>query len=83
MSATSSGATPTLAEYQQLHHKMSKKVAQLTKVIYLLNTRNDENEWEMQRVEEAYEKELDACVKECQQKVERFKKVRQELQRDV
>jgi hypothetical protein len=26
----------------ELHHKMCKKVAQLTKVIFYLNTKNDE-----------------------------------------
>jgi hypothetical protein len=29
----------------ELHHKMSKKVAQLTKVIFHLNTKNDEYEY--------------------------------------
>jgi hypothetical protein len=34
-------------EYPDLHHKMSKKIAQLTKVIYHLNTRNDDHEAEV------------------------------------
>ena len=34
-------------EYPDLHHKMSKKIAQLTKVIYHLNTRNDDHEAEL------------------------------------
>lgn len=36
-----------MAEYPDLHHKMSKKIAQLTKVIYHLNTRNDDHEAEI------------------------------------
>ncbi len=36
-----------MAEYPDLHHKMSKKIAQLTKVIYHLNTRNDDHEVEI------------------------------------
>lgn len=36
-----------MAEYPDLHHKMSKKIAQLTKVIYHLNTRNDDHETEI------------------------------------
>ena len=29
---------------EELHHKMCKKVAQLTRVIFFLNTKNDEYE---------------------------------------
>jgi chromosome segregation ATPase len=34
--------------------QMAKKVAQLTKVIYLLNTKNDEHEYEMSCLESTY-----------------------------
>jgi hypothetical protein len=37
----------------------SKKIAQLTKVIYLLNTKNDEHEYEMKGLEDAYEADID------------------------
>ena len=30
--------------FPDLHHKMSKKIAQLTKVIYHLNTRNEDHQ---------------------------------------
>ena len=30
--------------HPDLHHKMSKKIAQLTKVIYHLNTMNEDNQ---------------------------------------
>ena len=42
-----------------LHLKMSKKIAQLTKVVYHLNTRNDDHEYELQGVVDAYEQEID------------------------
>ena len=39
----------------ELHHKMCKKVAQLTKVIFYLNTKNDEYESNLKSVVNAYE----------------------------
>jgi hypothetical protein len=42
-----------------LHLKMSKKIAQLTKVVYHLNTRSDDHEYELQGVVDAYEQEID------------------------
>jgi len=42
-----------------LQHKMSKKIAQLTKVIYQLNSKNDDHEFELQSVTDAYEQEID------------------------
>lgn len=39
----------------ELHYKMCKKVAQLTKVIFLLNTKNGEYESNLRAVVNAYE----------------------------
>jgi hypothetical protein len=39
--------------------KMSKKIAQLTKVIYFLNTRNEDHQAEVRNLSEAYEKEIE------------------------
>ena len=47
----------------ELHHKMCKKVAQLTKVIFYLNTKNDEYESNLKAVVNAYESELDSTVR--------------------
>ena len=33
--------------FPDLHHKMSKKIAQLTKVIYHLNTKNEDHQTEL------------------------------------
>uniref|UniRef100_A0AAX7USM8 Protein FAM184A/B N-terminal domain-containing protein n=1 Tax=Astatotilapia calliptera TaxID=8154 RepID=A0AAX7USM8_ASTCA len=48
----------TLEYTQDLHLKMSKKIAQLTKVIYALNTKNDEHEEEIESLKEAHEDEV-------------------------
>ena len=44
--------------FPDLHHKMSKKVARLTRVIFILNTKNDENDLTMKVMKKAYENEL-------------------------
>ncbi len=38
---------------------LSKKIAQLTKVIFHLNTKNDENEQQIKAVTASYEAEID------------------------
>jgi len=42
---------------------MCKKVAQLTKVIFYLNTKNDEYESNLRSVVNAYESELDSTIR--------------------
>ena len=39
--------------------KLSKKIAQLTKVIYSLNTKNDDLEFDMENMRHSYEDKLD------------------------
>lgn len=48
----------------ELHHRLCKKIAQLTKVIFFLNTKNDEYESNLKAVVVAYESEMDQIVKE-------------------
>ena len=55
------------------HHKMSKKIAQLTKVIFHLHTRNEENTQYVDCVTKAYEKELDNLVSEANSIIQRQK----------
>lgn len=50
---------------------MCKKVAQLTKVIFLLNTKNGEYESNLRAVVNAYESELDMTIKEVSQLIHR------------
>ena len=40
-------------------YKLSKKIAQLTKVIYSLNTKNDDLEFEMENMRHGYEDKLE------------------------
>ncbi|XP_069924190.1 protein FAM184B isoform X1 [Oryctolagus cuniculus] len=48
----------------EMHVKMCKKIAQLTKVIYALNTRQDEAEASMEALREAHQEELQGAVAE-------------------
>ncbi|KAM9237804.1 protein FAM184B [Dugong dugon] len=48
----------------RMHVKMCKKIAQLTKVIYALNTRQDEAEASMEALREAHQEELQNAVAE-------------------
>lgn len=48
----------------ELHLKMCKKVAQLTRVIFYLNTKNDDYENNLKSVVHAYEHELDSTIRE-------------------
>ncbi|KAM5341121.1 protein FAM184B isoform 2-T3 [Glossophaga mutica] len=48
----------------EMHVKMCKKIAQLTKVIYSLNTRQDEAEASMEALREAHQEELWKAVAE-------------------
>ncbi|XP_013916302.1 PREDICTED: protein FAM184A isoform X2 [Thamnophis sirtalis] len=68
-------------EYNQdLHLKMSKKIAQLTKVIYALNTKNDEHEAAMQALKDAHEEEIQQILAETREKILQYKsKVSEEM----
>ncbi|XP_077587322.1 protein FAM184A isoform X6 [Stigmatopora nigra] len=63
----------TLEYTQDLHLKMSKKIAQLTKVIYALNTKNDEHEEEIDSLKETHEDEVQHIVTETRDKIMQFK----------
>uniref|UniRef100_A0A674P5U1 Family with sequence similarity 184 member A n=1 Tax=Takifugu rubripes TaxID=31033 RepID=A0A674P5U1_TAKRU len=77
----SSSATSTVTlqpgiamEYtQDLHLKMSKKIAQLTKVIYALNTKNDEHEAAIATLKEAHEEEVQQILSETREKILQYK----------
>eukprot|EP00927_Polykrikos_kofoidii_P017576 TRINITY_DN18020_c0_g1_i2.p1 TRINITY_DN18020_c0_g1~~TRINITY_DN18020_c0_g1_i2.p1 ORF type:complete len:1107 (-),score=322.83 TRINITY_DN18020_c0_g1_i2:160-3327(-) len=59
----------------EIHHKMSKKVAQLTKVIFHLNTRNDEADLHLASVTDAYEKEVEQIVQDANGKIHKLVQV--------
>ena len=47
---------------EETHHKMSKKIAQLTKVIFHLHSKNEENVTMQTAVQNAYEKEIETLL---------------------
>ncbi|XP_075608560.1 protein FAM184B [Balearica regulorum gibbericeps] len=72
---------------QEMHVKMCKKIAQLTKVIYALNTKNDEHEASIQALREAHEEEIQHILAEtretilqCKSKVEEEQLLRRRIQ---
>ena len=46
-------------------YKLSKKIAQLTKVIYSLNTKNDDLEFDMENMRHNYEDKLEKVSMNC------------------
>ncbi|KAM9236316.1 protein FAM184B [Leptosomus discolor] len=72
---------------REMHLKMCKKIAQLTKVIYALNTKNDEHEASIQALREAHEEEIQRILAEkretilqCKSKVEEEQLLRKRIQ---
>ena len=59
--------------FPDLHHKMSKKIAQLTKVIYFLNTKNDDNEFKIKHLVGHYDNEIEEIVREASEKIANFR----------
>ena len=47
-------------------YKLSKKIAQLTKVIYSLNTKNDDLETDLEHLRVSYEDKLKLCQQQLQ-----------------
>lgn len=47
---------------EEVHHKMSKKIAQLTKVIFHLHSKNEENNALQTALQNAYEKEIETLL---------------------
>jgi Family with sequence similarity 184, A and B len=58
---------------EAMHSKMSKKIAQLTKVIYHLNTRNEDHQSEMDALSYAHQMELQQLARDAARKMSKFK----------
>ena len=69
-------------DYMDLHHKMSKKIAQLTRVIFHLNTKNDEYEYNLKAIVSAYETELDNLVREANTAIQKYKESIAKMQKN-
>jgi hypothetical protein len=50
---------------EETHHKMSKKIAQLTKVIFHLHSKNEENSNMHTCIQNAYEKEIETLLSQA------------------
>jgi 1,2-phenylacetyl-CoA epoxidase catalytic subunit len=50
---------------EETHHKMSKKIAQLTKVIFHLHSKNEENSNMHTAINNAYEKEIEMLLQQA------------------
>ncbi|XP_072921042.1 protein FAM184B-like isoform X1 [Hemitrygon akajei] len=73
-------AHPVLYYDHDMHLKMSKKIAQLTKVIYSLNTKSDEHEVSLQALKEVHQEEIQHILAETQSKISKYKnRVREEI----
>ena len=59
--------------FPDLHHKMSKKVAQLTKVIYHLNTRNEDFQADLSSTKSSHASEVEEILQDAADKINAFK----------
>ena len=60
-------------ENHEMHVKMSKKIAQLTKVIFSLNTKNEDFEEIIDGLKSAHNNELQRVTLECKEKIVHYK----------
>ena len=58
---------------EETHHKMSKKIAQLTKVIFHLHSKNEENNSMQTAIQNAYEKEIETLLASANNVISRQK----------
>ncbi|KAM9193878.1 protein FAM184B isoform 2-T2 [Mergus octosetaceus] len=65
---------------KEIHMKMCKKIAQLTKVIYALNTKNDEHEASIQALRDAHEEEIQHILAETRATILQYKSKAEEEQ---
>lgn len=59
--SNNNGTGPT----DETHHKMSKKIAQLTKVIFHLHSKNEENSIYQTSLTNIHEREMEQVLKEA------------------
>lgn len=59
--------------YSEIHNRMSKKIAQLTKVIYHLHTKNEENKSYSQALSKAHDREIESILKDANRIVGKYK----------
>ncbi|EDV26966.1 uncharacterized protein TRIADDRAFT_54435 [Trichoplax adhaerens] len=62
----------SLMSQEELQFRLSKKVAELTKVVHLLFTKNREKELEVEAVKEAYEKEIAIVIADAKTRISKL-----------
>ncbi|RDD41945.1 Protein FAM184A [Trichoplax sp. H2] len=72
-SSTKSATGSPMDAPNEIAVKMCKKIAQLTKVIYALNTKLDDHEVALQSLQEGYEEEIKQMVTETENKLLQYK----------
>ena len=68
-SAEAGGASGGDEVFPDLHHKMSKKIAQLTKVIYHLNTKNEDHATMLETLDLQHKLEIEQLTKDAQSRM--------------
>lgn len=73
-----------VAHFGDLHQKMSRKIAQLSKVIYHLNNKGEDNDFAVQDLADQYESEIESILRDAATKINRFKDmVNKEKEREM
>lgn len=76
-------AAKTSEVFPDLHLKMSKKIAQLTKVIYHLNTKNEDHQTELDIVTSNHQLEIQQILKDAAARIGKFKEMMESKQASV
>jgi gas vesicle protein len=69
--------------FPDLHHKMSKKIAQLTKVIYHLNTKNEDHQIEVEQLTANHQMEVQQILRDAANRISKFKDAIESKQQSV
>jgi hypothetical protein len=69
--------------FPDLHHKMSKKIAQLTKVIYHLNTKNEDHAMEVEQLTANHQLEIQQILRDAANRINKFKEAIEARQQQV
>ena len=68
-----SGNVTNDQELREIHDKMSQKITQLTKVVFNLNTKNDEHNETLRKLKSSHKQELAAVAQDMESKLAKLK----------
>ena len=83
MAAKSAAGSAAMDVFPDLHHRMSKKIAQLTKVIYHLNTKNEDHQLELDAMAANHQAEVQQILRDAASKLSKFKELVETKQQSV